>query len=216
MTSGIAKRRSAAKGDKGNTSYQQRRQEIIAASAKVFKRKGYGGTSLSDIAEELQTDRANLYYYVASKQELFEEVVTDAIAHNLTRAEAIRDGEGTPPEKLRTLIEQLMTSYAEYYPFLYVYIQENLSHVTDSRAKWATSMRGVNKKYEDIVIAIIEEGYAKGSLRNVGPSWVVAHGLLGVVGWTNRWFDPENSRASAEEIGRVYADMILEGLTNSG
>ncbi len=212
MTSGIARRRAAAREEKNNPSYMQRRQEIIAAAAKVFKRKGYESTSLSDIAEELGTDRANLYYYIAGKQELFEEVVTEAITNNLARAEEIRDGDGTPQVKLRNIIEQLMAAYADNYPFLYVYMQENLSHVSSGRAKWATSMRSINKRYEDLIIGIIEQGYAQGSLRNVGPAWVVAYGILGAVGWTNRWFDPQKSKATATEIGRTYADMILEGL----
>ena len=215
MTSGIARRRAAAREEKNNHSYIQRRQEIIAAAAKVFKRKGYGGTSLNDIAEELGTDRANLYYYIAGKQELFEEVVTEAVMNNLARAEEIRDGDGTPQVKLRNIIEQLMAAYADNYPFLYVYMQENLSHVSSGRAKWATSMRSINKRYEDLIIGIIEQGYAEGSLRNVGPAWVVAYGILGAVGWTNRWFDPQKSKATATVIGRTYADMILDGLSTA-
>ena len=163
MTSGIARRRAAAREEKNNPSYMQRRQEIIAAAAKVFKRKGYEGTSLSDIAEELGTDRANLYYYIAGKQELFEEVVTEAITNNLARAEEIRDGDGTPQVKLRNIIEQLMAAYADNYPFLYVYMQENLSHVSSGRAKWATSMRSINKRYEDLIIGIIEQAFRERS-----------------------------------------------------
>ena len=62
------------------------------------------------------------------------------------------------------------------------------------------------------VIAIIEEGYADKSLRNVGAPRVVAYGILGIIGWTHRWFRPERSEVSAEEIGKIYAEMILSGL----
>ena len=64
----------------------------------------------------------------------------------------------------------------------------------------------------DAVISIIEEGYADNSLRNVGSSRVVAYGVLGIVGWTHRWYRPDRSDVSAEEIGKTYAEMLLSGL----
>lgn len=212
-TSGIGKRRAAAKNEKANPAYLERRREIVEAAARVFKRKGYKGTRLGDIAEELQTDRANLYYYVSSKDELFEEAVTEAVTLNITRAEEISRGTGSPAEKLRSIIEELMASYAEHYPFLYVFIQENLSHVKESRAGWAEEMRSINRRYEQVVVSLVQEGYDEGSLRDIGPAWVVAYGIIGAVGWTNRWFDPSRSEADAAVIGRTYADMVLGGLT---
>lgn len=215
-TSGIGRRRAAAQKDKSNPAYIKRRREIIEAAARVFKRQGYGGTSLNDIAAELETDRANLYYYVSSKHELFEEVVTEAIALNIERAETVSAGEGRPHEKLRVIIEELMNSYAENYPFLYVYIQENLSHVEGGSAAWAEKMREINRRYEKLVIDIIQQGYDEGTLRDVGPAWVVAYGIIGVVGWTNRWFDPARSKADAQTIGRTYAELVLGGLRAPG
>ena len=213
-TSGIGKRRATAKNETANPAYLERRREIIDAAARVFKRKGYKGTRLADIAEELGTDRANLYYYVSSKDELFEEAVTEAVTVNITRAEEIRDGEGRPGDKLRMVVEELMLSYAAYYPFLYVFIQEDLSHVKESRAGWAAQMRSINHRYEDVVVSLVQQGYDDGTLREVGPAWVVAYGIIGAVGWTNRWFDPAKSRADAAVIGRTYADMLLDGLTS--
>ena len=40
----------------------------------------------------------------------------------------------------------------------------------------------------------------------------MAYGILGAVGWTNRWFDPAKSKETSTEIGRTYADLILDGL----
>ena len=209
--SGIARRRSAAKDD-SNPAYVERRREIVAAAARVFKSKGLHGTKLGDIAAESGADRASLYYYVDSKEELFHEVVREAVEANLARAEAIRDGEGTAPEKLRALITSLMESYREHYPILYVYIQENLAHVDEVHRRWAEDMRQVNRSYENVVIALLEQGVREGTLRDVGPSWVVAYGLMGMLGWTNRWFNPEESPATAEQIAAAFAETFLVGL----
>lgn len=209
--SGIGRRRAAAQGE-GRTAYTERRQEIISAAAGLFKTRGFQGTSIGQIAKALGTDRATLYYYIGSKEELFDEVVSDTVRANVARAQAIRDGEGTAPEKLHRLVTELMDSYAASYPFLYVFIQENLSHVSERRSEWSQEMRRLNKAYEDCVVAIIEAGVAEGTIRPVAEPWVLAYGLIGMVGWTNRWFNPARSPVDAATIGRAYADVLLDGL----
>jgi AcrR family transcriptional regulator len=178
----------------------------------LFKKHGFRGTSIGQIAEALGTDRATLYYYIGSKEELFDEVVSDEVRANVARAQAIRDGDGPAPDKLRRLVTELMDSYAASYPFLYVFIQEDLSHVSERRSEWSQEMRALNKSYEDCVVAIIEAGVAEGTIRPVAEPWVLAYGLIGMVGWTNRWFNPAKSPVDAATVGRAYADVLLDGL----
>jgi len=209
--SGIARRRAAAR-DERIPVYVQRRREIVHAAARVFKDKGLQGASLGDVAAESAADRASLYYYVGSKEELFHEVVREAVEANLAVAEAVIAGEGDAQHKLRTLIESLMQSYAEYFPVLYVFIQENLSQVPQKHADWASDMRRINQRYEQILIEIIQQGIDEGTIRSFAPARELAYGVLGMLGWTHRWFNPSTSALSAAELGRVFADTILGGL----
>jgi TetR/AcrR family transcriptional regulator, cholesterol catabolism regulator len=211
--SNIGKRRSVAKED-SSASYQLRRQEIAEAAIRVFNRLGFKGASVSAVAAELEIDRASLYYYISSKEELFDELVRTVVERNLEIVKQIQTSDLNPRRKLRDLITTLMTSYGEHYPLFYIYIRENLSHVSDSRSAWSTYMRKLNAETSDAVIAIIEQGYADKSFRNVGAPRVVAYGVLGIVGWTHRWFRPEQSDISAEEIGKTYAELLLSGLEN--
>lgn len=130
----------------------------------MFRNKGYRGTSLADIAEAVGGDRASLCYAIGGKQELFDEIVTDVVHANLLAVESIRDFQEPAPDKLRGLVTQLMCSYAEHYPFLYVYLQEDLAHVAEQRRPWAQAMRSVNRRYEAAAEAIIVQGIAEGSL----------------------------------------------------
>lgn len=215
MTSGIGRRRAAAR-DEGGAAYRERRTEIVAAAAAMFKRNGYRGTKLADVAEAMGLDRASLYYYVGSKEELFQDVVGGAVEANADAAERILAGPGTAPEKLRALIVGLMVSYAEAYPFLYVYIQENLGPGTRDRSAWAREMARHNKRYENAVVAMVQAGVDEGSLAVGTQPWVVAFGVIGMVAWSNRWFDPNETTVSAAEIGSAYADTLLNGLITRG
>jgi AcrR family transcriptional regulator len=213
MQSGMGRRRAAALAE-GGTAYAERRAEIVATAAKIFREKGFRGTSLADVAEQLGTDRASLYYYIGSKEELFHEIVRDAAEANAQQAEAIRDGAGTAVDKLRRLITSLMASYAEHYPFLFVYIQEDLSKVADGRSAWARQMAKINRRYDEAVIGIVESGFADGSIRPVGPARVIAYGIIGMVNWTHRWYrEGASAMPSAAEVGQAFAEMVLGGLS---
>jgi len=211
LASGIGRRRAAAKED-GALAYQERRKEIAEAAARVFNRTGFQGATMAAVAEELNIDRASLYYHISNKEELFDEVIRETSLENVARAQHIQKSAAPPPEKLRQLIVQLMRSYGKHYPLLYIYIRENLKHVAGARSKWAQQMRQLNHDYDDAVAAIIDEGYADGTFQNIGPARIVAYGIIGMMGWTNRWFKPIDSVVSAEEIGEIYARMAIAGL----
>jgi TetR/AcrR family transcriptional regulator, cholesterol catabolism regulator len=206
----IGKRRSAA-GKDARASYSLRRQEISAAAVRVFNRLGYKGASLSAVASELGVDRATLYYYFSSKEQMFDETVRAVIEGNDELVQRIAASKVSPNRKLHELITSMMVSYAANYPLLFIYIREDLSHVSDRRSAWSAEMRALNRSIEQSIIAIVEQGYADGSFRRAGSARTVAYGILGMLNWTHRWFKPDRSDPP-EEIGRVFAELVLSGL----
>jgi len=209
-TSNIGQRRKAAKTD-SRASYQARRQEIVEAAARVFDRLGYTGASVSAVANELGVDRATLYYYFSSKEQLFDEILRAVLEENERLARQIAESSVRPGTKLRDLIIALMQSYANHYPLLYIYIREDLSHVSDKRSSWSQHMRSLNRSIEKSVVDIIEQGFEDGSLRRIGSARTVAYGILGMLNWSHRWFRPDRSEP-AGEVGRVFAEFALAGL----
>lgn len=210
-SSNIGRRRAAAKVDSA-PNYERRRKEISEAAARVFNQRGFRGTTISAVADELSIDRASLYYYISSKEELFDELVREVSEDNLRTAQRIQTGSASPAEKLRELILELMRAYERSYPLLYIYIRENLREVADKRAAWAQRMRQINRDYDHAVISIIEEGYEDGSFQDIGDATTIAYGIIGMVGWTNRWYRPSDSDTDADEVARIYADLVIGGL----
>jgi AcrR family transcriptional regulator len=212
--SSIGKRRLVARVE-CSESYQLRRNEIATAAVRVFNRLGFKGASMRAVAAELDIDRPSLYYYVSSKEELFDFVIRDAIERLAAVAKHILTRKVSPRHKLRLLITALMSSCAENYPLMYIYIRENLGHVSNERSDWSKQMRTLNRKIANTMISIIDEGYADNSFRKIGSSRVVAYGVIGIIGWTHRWFRPGTSEVGANEIGEIYAEMMLSGLRSA-
>jgi AcrR family transcriptional regulator len=210
--SDIAKRRKAAR-QFGDEEYNNRRQEIFTAAARVFREKGLKAANLADIASETGMDRATLYYYVSGKDEIFHHVVRDAVLHNVEAAEAIRDDGGIGPrEKVAAFIRRLMQSYADHYPSLFVFVQENLSHL-DNSTEWNREMLALAMRFNTAVVDIVQQGLDDGSFRPaIGrDADLIAYALIGMCNWSHRWFDPAGRR-TAEEIGDLFAELALGGL----
>ena len=49
-----------------------KRQIILEEAAKLFKDKGYGGTSMRDIAGQVGMEAASMYNHIKSKDEILE------------------------------------------------------------------------------------------------------------------------------------------------
>ena len=154
-----------------------------------------------------------LHYYFKDKQEILDEVVREAAEADVAFAEEVAARDIPPFDKLRMLIIGLMASYAAHYPMLYVYVRENLANVSGERSQWSAHMRSVNRRYDNAIIGIVQEGIDNGTIRPLTSARVIAFGIIGMVGWTNRWYVPDRSPESAETIGKAYAEMVLQGLS---
>jgi AcrR family transcriptional regulator len=207
----LSQRRESARSD----NYQARRGEVISIAAAVFKEKGYDGATLKDIADHLGHDRAALYYYVGSKRELFQEIFQETakkvLEENLQEAKAIQASDAPVDEKLSRLIKVLLESYEENYPYIYVYIQEDMKRVGYQDTEWAREMARNTRRMEAIIIELIETGVQNGAFRGDLPVPVIGTALFGMVNWTHRWFKP-GGKFRAAKIAEAYGAILNEGL----
>jgi AcrR family transcriptional regulator len=207
----IGERRVAARTD-SSSAYEARRLELIESAKSVFRSKGYHATSVKDLAELAGGDRATIYYYFSSKRDLFEAIVEDPVKSNVAYAERILASDASPKQKLREVIIGLMRLYDEHYPDFFVFLQEDPARLTDNGdSAWTKKMTEWSRRYYRAVRAIISEGLESGEFRSNLSAKVLAHGILGTVNWSHRWYKP-GSDTSPEDIGAGFADMILNGL----
>lgn len=207
MASGIANLRKQAQ-ETGGEAYQSRRAEIIKAAARVFREKGFDAATLNDIAKKLKTDRTSLYYYIGSKEDLLHEMVGQVLDENVAAAEAVLAQAGTPVDKIRALIEHMVLSF-DRNPLMYVYV-EDLARIARQRTAWARDVIQKTKRFETIVVEIMEDGRADGTFRSDLPNHISAMALFGMINWTHRWYSPGSAK-SAREIAETFTALFLDG-----
>jgi AcrR family transcriptional regulator len=213
MVRGLSSRRSNARSA-GGDEYEKKRKAIISAAASIFREKGYAAANGDDIAKKAKMDRASLYYYYAGKQEIFRDMVGEAVTGNVLMAEEIAASEDAPASKLRRLIEGLFSSYARHYPYLFVFVQEEMTRLTKDKSTWSATMKRLDKRFDDAVIKIIQKGMDDGSF-NPGDARLTAIGIIGMCNWSHRWFDPGRGVDGAT-VATAFSDLVLNGMITKG
>jgi AcrR family transcriptional regulator len=207
----IEKKRKKALAGQNNADYKAKRDELVRVAATVFNEVGYEAATLNDIAEKFGTDRASVYYYVSGKEELLHAVIEDTMAFNLAEAERVQGLDISAREKLRLLIERLVDSYVETYPFSYVYIQNDMTQLAQTETPWARKMAKGTHRFEKIIIGMIQQGVDEGEFDPKVPVVLAANSLFGMLNWTHRWFKPKG-KWKASELSETFARILFAGI----
>jgi AcrR family transcriptional regulator len=214
--SNISRRRRSAQSD-GSADYAAKRAELLRIAAKLFKEQGFQSTRLADIAEKAGLDRATVYYYVSSKEELFHETVEGVLDANIAVAEALTaDTSLRAIERLHTIYVTLMVSYEENYPATFVYIQEQMHQVGAQETAWAQKIMKKTRAFDQVLIGFIRGAMEEGDLRSNIPVRLVENALFGMLNWTHRWFVPGGGMTGSE-VAEAFWSIFCGGmLTGKG
>lgn len=142
---------------------QRKLDEILDTALVLFARKGYAGTTIEDIADELGYAKASLYYYFPGKEAMVKALIYDAMDAAARRMDQILARSQDPIENLRDLIGYYVDDYLEKRGFFNIYHQ--VAHFMDailspeeSRAM-GLRMAEMNHKIIGMIRRGIEEGY---------------------------------------------------------
>jgi TetR/AcrR family transcriptional regulator, cholesterol catabolism regulator len=206
--SDIARRRTERRLASGRKS-DARWQQIVDGAAKVFQRLGYAQATLEDVAVEVGINRATLYYYVGTKEELLVSLLHKPIEGMRAGLEAIV-AEGRPArETLERGLRAYVAAMADS-PELFVFLGENIHKVMSGRE--ASDIQHNADAYGRILAGVIAKGAKAGEFRRDVDPQLAMLGIIGMFNWTYRWFDPAG-RKTLPEVGDVFIDLALSSLT---
>ena len=201
-----ARRRQERRAADGRVS-KERWLAILEGASVVFRRVGYARARLEDVAAEVGINRASLYYYVGTKEELLVALLQPP-AFEMTRhcREALHS-DAPADDKLRRALRSFIEDLSTH-PELFVLFTESGHLASIPEAEPIVDNANA---YGRVLLAIIEEGVATRVFRTDLDARLVMLGILGMHNWIHRWYVPEG-RNSLDEIGEVFAELILSGL----
>lgn len=180
---------------------------------KVFARKGFYASRVSEIAKAAGVADGTIYLYFDSKDDVLESLFDDRTERLLTVLRAELAKLTDPPARLRRLIE-LQLGLLEGQRELAEVITVNLRQSTRLLRQYG-SKRFV--EYLELMGAVVSEGQRTGHFRDDVSPRVIARALFGALdGVTLTWALGDARAGGLEKAASQLAELWLRGLEKRG
>lgn len=184
----------------------ERRNQILAVALSEFSRKGYHGTSMTDIAVSIGATKPVLYQHFDSKRALYLELL-DALGFHLisTIQEATRDIDDGRSQTERGMISffQWVVSNEEAFNFLFAG-----SALIDEES--ADAVLKIEQAVADAITPMIAVDIPVDARRTI------AFGIIGMAEGISRQLLSQGARIEAEQLGAQVAGLAWAGLRSLG
>ncbi len=179
----------------------ERRQQLIDASVRVFAERGFRGTTIADIAEEAKIALGTIYLYFSSKEDVFaalnqrfNEVITEATSN-------IRPGR-TVAETTRRYVDSVFRACAENRDLIRLVVLN-----TDPESDIAKRMRKADTERNRPLVHALRRGIDTGTVRNGDPE-IMANLVRGAVSMAVYQAFIVSDGAAAEMYREACGDML--------
>jgi AcrR family transcriptional regulator len=184
----------------------QEKEKIRNVAATLFGERGYNATSIRDIARELNSSVAMIYYHYKNKEELLYSII-DRIGNELldNQARALKENID-PIAQLRDMLLFQIRNIPTRYNDLKVFVEEQINLSKKHKNIIYKQQREI---YEVYLQQFMKLNKHKQIQSNELP--VLAFGLLGMVNWTYRWYRNED-KITIDRIAQIIIDAFLLGI----
>ncbi len=181
------------------------RSRILCAAARLFRERGFHGTTTRAISEIVGILSGSLFYYFRSKNEILIAVMKEASLLLLNESTAAIAKAVTPRERVHALLlVQLQGLLGQDTRDLYaVMIHEWRTLNPDAQAE----LTPYRSRYVAMWKEVLEHCEKAGVLRS--EPHAVRLALQGAVNWSSIWFKLDG-RLSIEQFARILEDLILQ------
>jgi AcrR family transcriptional regulator len=201
-----AKRRSVGRPRKTITApSSDARHSIIASAGRLFRTHGYRGTSIRQIAEEAGLQKASVYYYFASKEEILRTMTEDIMKPSVRMTRTLDASGLSPAARLH---------YFLYFDIRHIcsapYDYSWLLTVAETRSEKFAEFWRDRERLLAWVAKAIGSGIAAGQFRRTDIV-VTAQALFALDEFTVTWFPGSRSMTAAETAAFV-ADLAIRSI----
>jgi AcrR family transcriptional regulator len=169
----------------------------------LFAARGYHGTALSEIAQELGIRTPSLYNHMRAKQDLLHNIVVETSRQVLADYAAAVEGVDDVTERLRRAVETYGLRHA-YYRREALIVNRDVGSLVQPGREEVLDLR---RRHERAIRGLITEGVELGIFHVESPA-VASFGILEMCVSIARWFR-EDGPLSAEEVARQYGEFAL-------
>lgn len=196
------------------------KQRIIEAAFRIFATKGKEGARIQEIADLAKANKAMIYYYYTSKENLYEVVLNSVLEMVFEEMANLALKDLSPEEKVKNLIDAYVIFFI-HHPYLSQLLLREIIDGGELLRKIVARYRDVFKSEPEILPAnVIQQGIDAGVFRSLDPThtfmslmgMVIVYALARPVVDTMLGIEESQMESFIEERRKQIADLILNGL----
>jgi TetR/AcrR family transcriptional regulator, cholesterol catabolism regulator len=194
-----------AQGKIRRNNESNRREELLRVSARLFREKGFDGTTIRDISGAAGMHSGSPFYHFKTKQDILVAVMEHGLAEGLRKTEEVMALDLQPEQRLVRLIRsQLGTILEDGSDFIPVLLYDWRSLSAANRRRVVTLKDRYDALWQRVIDELQREGYMQ------GDAHLMRLLILGAVNWTGTWYKP-GGRLSLDEVAEGAARPFLRG-----
>lgn len=189
--------------------HDEKLQEILKTSAKIFAEKGFHRTSIRDIARAKKMSLAGLYYYFTTKEELLFLIQERCFLTLMQRWEKAVTPDADVRSRIRIFAENHFGFFLNNMHEMKVMAHEDESLTGEFQEKILV----LKRRYVKILMDLIEELRRQDGGKVIEVR-VATFSLFGMMNWIYTWYHPKRDLPVAElmdQMLRIYFFGLIAG-----
>ena len=187
--------------------YDEKLQQILKTSAKIFAEKGFHHTSVRDISRATKMSLSGLYYYFTTKEELLFLIQERCFLTLLQRWEQAADPQLDARARIRAFAENHLSFFLHNTHEMKVMAHEDESLTGDFQDKILV----LKRRYVKVLMDLIGELQSPDAGKTIDLR-VATFALFGMMNWIYTWYQPKRDVALPqliEQMLRIYFFGLL-------
>ena len=181
-----------------------RRADLVREAARLFRERGFDGTTIRDIAHAVGMRSGSPFYHFANKHELLMAVMEEGLRLGLDRTEQALAGAAMPAtERFRRLVRThygiLHDSGSDFIPVM-LYDWRSLP------AQYKRRIVELKDRYDAIWQRTLDELHAQGLLR--ADAKLARLMILGAINFSATWYRAKPRSASRVNLDQLAAQTV--------
>lgn len=177
---------------------------VVEAARAEFSERGYGATSIRDIARRAGVSLSALYYYYTGKQELLVAILDDGLDTYFRGCErALATVGEDPAEQLEALVSASVRFRSEHRVKSSILQNEGRSLEPVHLARYRMSEERASRQFRDVV----ERGVSVGIFLTPYPE-DARRAVIGMCNAIAQWYSPDGS-VGIDELVERYVSLAL-------
>src|SRR6476469_1741999 len=181
-----------------------RREELTRIAARLFAERGYQGTSLADLAEQLGVQKPPLYHHIASKEDLLWAVAWEGAEAFHAALDSV-PAEAPAAERIRLALRAHLAVVGGQVDIATVFVREWRYLEGDRRERFVAERR----RYEERIRELFRDGVEESELRTDLDIATAALLFLSAANWAYTWLRPG---ANTDELAEKLYGVLLDGM----